>query len=537
MAIRNILLVCPQRKEELSKVVVKNLEDTCSQNAQEVIVDEVWNEADARIRLQHRAYDLIITDVYIARDKHSPLVEEEQRGLALLEDLHQEKSLTPSILLSVTPQEDLYRRAMNLSKCRLVFEGKNFTDDLVNYTCEILKEVTYSSAKPTPEYAVRESDKKTGNVDISIDLDNKQILGQKTYIIGQYHIKGIGFYYEPPAGELILDFKTMMRLVERSKELEEETGWPKWEEELKEVGQELMTEIVDNNTKFLKKFRELVGKVDGIENTRIRFKVGKSSHAIPIEALYEEDEEQFLMIHSSIYRRLNVQMEVPPLFQGNGSQDAPINCLILEADTSGYVPDIRKGGRDLELPGLAQVSRECQQLESFFQTQQQTLPIGKICRIQRSPDRDFLELVKETLVEQGPWQLVHYAGHSIYDDEHKGYVIFPGKTTAQPVPMDTFSYYLRKSLPRFIYLSSCHSSAEDFVFTLANNKIPAVLGFRWAIEDKKALQYAAIFYRHLFAQKSLGEAFLAARQDMYNDDKKNRIWAAPLLVLQERDDD
>ena len=70
------------------------------------------------------------------------------------------------------------------------------------------------------------------------------------------------------------------------------------------------------------------------------------------------------------------------------------------------------------------------------------------------------------------------------------------------------------------------------MFQLARKNIPAVLGFRWEIDDKKAHEFAIKFYEHLFGDNKLLEyAFLEARKDMYFEYPHDRIWASPMLVM------
>jgi hypothetical protein len=130
---------------------------------------------------------------------------------------------------------------------------------------------------------------------------------------------------------------------------------------------------------------------------------------------------------------------------------------------------------------------------------------------------------------------VHYAGHSLYAEDKTGYVFFPGEKFAEAVKIDVFSQHLRNAQVRFVYLSSCQSSEDDFVFQLANNLVPAILGFRWKIDDNKAKDYALKFYEYLFKHRSLEQAFLEARRYVHDKYEDNRIWALPLLILQRSD--
>ena len=62
--------------------------------------------------------------------------------------------------------------------------------------------------------------------------------------------------------------------------------------------------------------------------------------------------------------------------------------------------------------------------------------------------------------------------------------------------------------------------------------IPAVVGFRWDIEDEQAREYTEKFYTHLFHQRSIESAFFEARKEMHDARPKEPIWASPVLVVQ-----
>lgn len=100
------------------------------------------------------------------------------------------------------------------------------------------------------------------------------------------------------------------------------------------------------------------------------------------------------------------------------------------------------------------------------------------------------------------------------------------------VRIDTFAWWLARS--RLVFLSSCKSTEADFLFHLADENVPAVLGFRWEVEDDKARAFAACFYQHLFGgqRMSLEYAFLETRKQMHRTYPTNPIWAAPVLVMQ-----
>ena len=64
------------------------------------------------------------------------------------------------------------------------------------------------------------------------------------------------------------------------------------------------------------------------------------------------------------------------------------------------------------------------------------------------------------------------------------------------------------------------------------NSIPAILGFRWDLDDEHAVHHAAAFYEELTSSGILEDAFVKARNALFCRHETNRIWASPVLVLQ-----
>ena len=160
----------------------------------------------------------------------------------------------------------------------------------------------------------------------------------------------------------------------------------------------------------------------------------------------------------------------------------------------------------------------------------------RVIRPNTVPDgQSFIDEVEHTLKDT--WHVVHYAGHTLYEPEHRtGYVFFPGSDLrpVEPVKIDLFALWLGRSHTRFVFLSSCKSAEHDFIYHLAKVGIPAIMGFLWKVDDERAKGYADSFYGHLFGDKerSLEYAFLEAKQEMYAKYEDDPIWASPVLVMQ-----
>lgn len=557
MGFYRILLVCPETKKELAEAIREELEEGLFGEEHQVAVEWVKSETAAQARLAdlQSHYHLIITSLNIPAAPKTPLKPDEQRGLSFLQSRNQEHLQIPSILVAPMEDEKLVKSLRKVDQSEVVLEGANLLNNLLSYSQHLLGKVVYRQEAPEKMPLVEEAAVKKkimGNIDISLNLYNRMYVPSMGELVkGRYDIKPYGFNYIFPSGEIDLDFRTLRRLARKSKELEKESGWPEWNKILHDVGGTLKKQICDRNYQFQKQFLEIIELVKGIENTRIRFNLTfedketedeykeertEDLHSILLEAMMDMDEREFLMLQAPICRRLDFRSspfrsEFFPLFHENA--DPVINCLIIEAYTWGF-PALKKDGKDVELKPLDHLKAESDWLEKNLGKIGQ-VRVGNICRISEDkipPSYSFQTYCEKIIKEGRPWHLVHYAGHSLYDDEHVGYVFFPQEEDIKPVKIEVFSKDLRQAEPNFIYLSSCYSSGADFVFHLANIGIPAILGFRWSIEDEIAGECAQIFYQYLFTTKNLEEAFLKTRRDIHDKYEKNKIWAAPLLVYQ-----
>jgi len=486
-----------------------HIEDTLLENlGKDISVKVAGSESKAKEKLEKREYDLLVTNLH-----KTPLEAEEQRGLAFLQSLQEEGKKIPSILFLSAADEKLINAIKDLFRCEFVFENvKAWENDLIEKSKEILGLKKYKEEK-------REGERRL-DIDVTLDLNKNS---------GECSFSGVNVECGFDRVTFAIDGKSMGKLVRRSKGIEIH---PDWQDELQDIGEELMKQIFQNNPKVGPFLFTQAGKL-GIGNIRIRFIVEKRVHPIALEALFGlcEISDDYWMLHAPIYRTVK---EFPglkaPLFWDPETRERSINCLIIEAYTTGTV-DINH--KKVTLKGLNNLKGECDFLENYLTGNRGKFNIGRIERIKEKREKkSFAETVKDML-KSDTWHLVHYAGHSYYDSDHdKGFVFFPEKF-AEKMDISEFSKLLRDAKNQFIYLSSCHSSENDFVFVLASQNIPAIIGFRWDIDDNMAEKYSRSFYEHLFeVKRSLEYAFLESRKYMHDNYEKNIIWAAPMLIMQ-----
>ena len=242
----------------------------------------------------------------------------------------------------------------------------------------------------------------------------------------------------------------------------------------------------------------------------------------------------YWMLQAPLFRTVKRYPKARPLFENPADQRFPINCLLISADTCGTADKLQR-----DFPRMRRTKEECTRIREKLEQARQSLNVGTIKVLssdepneENTPCWDNVQ----RLLRAERWHLVHYAGHSYYDEQHKfGCILLPERLSQTPEPIEasTFASAFGET-PQFVYLSSCESSADEFVFELASIGIPAVAGFRWGVTEDAAFEYAMSFYRHLFTERSLEVAFWQARKETHDTSTldHNLIWAAAMLIIQ-----
>jgi hypothetical protein len=366
-----------------------------------------------------------------------------------------------------------------------------------------------------------------------------------------FWLDGGGYEFQGKKGAFLIQPVLIDKLVKRSKAIPEADDWLT---ALGDIGQELYAHFFDQENDFSKLFRKAVENVGGIESVRFSFDIRQDNYSLAIEALvpYQLGNDgkvlasekptlatklPFWMLHAPIYRSVSQLASCtlgeetrPGLFAG---EHGPINCLIIEADASGkaVIPGIKEC---VHFDRLLNVGDECKKLEAQLLENKKRWGIGVVERISPSGSRlPFKKRLFELLASR-EWHIVHFAGHSYYRPGQNGkpgngYLLLPGK---QAEGLNAHDFARRLGNTQFLFLSSCHSSEEAFAFEMAKNHVPAVLGFRWGVDDLFVPPFVRSFYERLFSSRSIESAFVEARKKVRQKfGVKNQIWAAPMLVL------
>jgi len=520
----SVLIVVPDPllREDIKRAVAGFLE----KEGHEAVIDGAGSVKEARGKIDKRrngeGYDLLICHVHIPEDSKTAINTEENRGLVLLQELEKEGLQMPGILIGL--DFALFGQVQRLKQAGLVLGGTETMNEELAVLCR--RFLFESVPAPPGGGTVPAAPVKQGKLDLIL----KPSKGGCSYIM-----EGVGFKFRTIPEPLQIDIDEIKDLINRSRNVGEIKDW---KTELQTIGKKILKELFEKNKGFDEHFRELVKEVTGEQNIRIRFIVDEGIYPLALEAVLDERGDH-LMLHSplfrSVYENMPKQQSDEILFVDRIAERPPINCLIIAADTWGDVedPKINRGVK-LRFKRLAEVMQEAQDLHDFLKNNDKKFKIERVQIVAAKPGSDFGEDLRAALTDN-TWHLIHYAGHSYFDaPANTGYFFYPGKTRPVPVKSDVFSHTLRfRNKTQFIYLSSCQSSGADFVLGLARQLIPAIVGFRWEIDDEQAAKHAKLFYEKLFKEnKPLPYAFLETRKAMYVEYNDNRIWAAGMLIIQ-----
>jgi CheY-like chemotaxis protein len=523
---RKILIVSPNATQlvRVKEVLEKELLNIS------IAIDLSTNDAEAREKICGGNHDLVVTSLDIPKDSKTLTQEGLRRGLALAKWLENEKENIRTILLAIPADAELNKMVNQLDNCELVNEELGWEDLFIKRVKQALE-------------GGKETEEKRLDVDIIVNIDANILEARFT---------GVNFACEIPYLTQGIEGGQLLTLVAESEALETDST-VEWQARLQHIGEGLMKHIFQRDMKFYSAFIEMRTIAGGLPNTRIRFIVEEKVHPLALEAIYGQHgqlEEDYWMLHAPIYRTVGKYGGWKyPLFHDRETRKGPLNILIIESPVEGEVEIKEKKTGSivtrLKLERLENVRAECGFLKNYPYSPEYPggVRIGKIEVIPKPEDhRPVIDQVRETLEHANRvWHIVHYAGHSYFDPStNEGYVFFPGgkdetgRPTIKEVDLELLSVWLRMAEARLVFLSSCHSSEKGFVFALARKQIPATVGFRWDIEDHMAAEYTRVFYRELFGgeARSLEDAFLKARQNIYGEHREDLIWATPVLVVQ-----
>ena len=196
---------------------------------------------------------------------------------------------------------------------------------------------------------------------------------------------------------------------------------------------------------------------------------------------------------------------------------------------------------DRTIPGA---EREARLLKDEIEETLQALRIA--CHIALVVDDDVTVENITRVLEEREYHLLHYAGHGTYHHaapEQSGVLVWEGARLRSLAATELVALFRNTEL-RLVFLNCCLSARTgnqrgggDFysIFeALVQVDIPIVLGYRWEVRDRAALNVAQRFYAALWQTFSPGKALQQARDKatIGNAGRDEETWASPILLMQ-----
>jgi hypothetical protein len=325
-------------------------------------------------------------------------------------------------------------------------------------------------------------------------------------------------------GILVLNAEYLEDVLFASNRLEEDVarGNPEW---LRDMGRlsnslrKLLFQTGESNLGCWEVFLRARERAGGIANTQVRVTLSERTHPMLVEALRDQVavDDDYWMLSAPVFRRYELKDPDPGLF-AEGSDNEVLNCLLIEADgrSSQAVDDEEP---EEEFGPLSSIRYEGVNIARILRR----TPGVKVERMQlgRIHGDDLCRLVLDKLAERR-WHVVHFCGHtSGHARRDAGFVLRARPDGILPV----HQFIERLNGTQLLFLSSCRSGSTRIVLNAVEQHVPAVIGFRWVIDDARASEFAVDYYRILFdkqnpsSYRSVEYAFVQARRAAYGRDK------------------
>jgi CHAT domain len=502
----------------------------------DVRIEIAADQADARERLLRRDRHLIISAADIAPDEHGYPVLGDCAGVELLSWAEQRTPQVRSIVFAEVGSAALNAAIDGLRDGRLRTGGVRLFADVADTAAGLLD----GQESQAPRY-----------LKLTIRADSLSLLWS-------YDIQGEGFEFRGGSGFLRVDERRLNEFAEWSRNIYEQEDNVR--SNIRQFGRDLLRDVFKSDVDFWADLKDGLGRIkaldttdDGVSKLKICFQIGRTVHPIFLEALYSrEATKEFWMLDAPISRNLPEYSGATPkpLFSCiTAWERRELNCLIIEANTSGPTRFFDSQHRPMILPQLSAVEDECAMLASLLDESKAMYGLQRIVRVKDlvGSDQRYRDVLTNLLQSDVRWDIVHYSGHSCYDVKTEtGYLFLPPATPGDApdtFEISTFAALLKGT--RFLFLSGCESSSIDFLEALARCNVASAIGYRRRVIEQHAKEYAELFYRILLGKGAsevdverqrhagcLEHAFLRARARMYEKHPDEWIWANPVLLVQ-----
>lgn len=307
-----------------------------------------------------------------------------------------------------------------------------------------------------------------------------------------------------------------------------------WSAKLKRAGSEISQALGLDNGAQAAVLAAFVKELKQLEHVHFRFSLPRDRMKhIPFELVWDCNRERHLRELAPVARRvllrederINMPRERPAEATLTGRvlfiRSPAHGALLLEGRQFG--PNSTFTARELLF-----LSAEIKELREARKAAHLPKPVELPLSSRRKAAKDVLKKVAD-----GPWDIVHFAGHSVCADGGEVFLLLPGSSGPVPMLVSDFARAAYEGDVRLVILSSCESSSPDAVFRLAQAGIPAAIGFRWEVDDREAAEFTAELHRALANDEPVGRAFHKAVHFIKATHLTSPTFASPVLMVQD----
>lgn len=259
---------------------------------------------------------------------------------------------------------------------------------------------------------------------------------------------------------------------------------------------------------------------------------------VPFEMLYDTNKKNFVRALAPVARRVCLSSESRTATAVANIKPLTDHVLFVKSDAHGSYesagPSFR-GKRKLSLKPLEALNNEFDAVKKSRTDAGRAGPELLELTVGGTALTQLQARLAAPSADTPALQIIHYAGHSTKADDDTTYLILPGTVEGElkPLRMSEFAAWARKANVQLVILSSCESSAPEAVFRLSQAGIPAVIGFRWEVNDKEAAFFTAQVHKALAEGIPLARAFRVAVNAVGTEYEKSPTFASPMLVVQD----
>ena len=311
---------------------------------------------------------------------------------------------------------------------------------------------------------------------------------------------------------------------------------PDWSAKLKDTGSQLCTAIGLDEGAQAAVLAAYVGRLGHLKHVHFRFNLPHDGMVhIPFELVWDSNRATHLRELAPIARRLLLDgrqiVGTPSTYPVGAELRGRVLFILSPAHGSLSIEGLRFGESDtFAAQELQYITKELDQLKAVRKKAGLCAPEELLFSEEDEP----IDLVLDRLAEK-PWDIVHFAGHSVCADNGEVFLLLPGGEGPVPLRVQDFARAAQEGGARLVVLSSCEGTSPDAVFRLAQAGVPAAIGFRWEVDDKEASEFTFCLHQALAGGEAVGRAFHRAVSRLKAKHIDSPTFASPVLMVQDED--